>query len=464
MAEEDNKASDQVEGAAPAEQAQDTGPKNKVTVEEAGTLRKRIIIEVPREKLDAKFTEMFGDLGKSALVPGFRIGHAPRRLIEKRFGKEVGNDVRNSLVGEAIGAALEDLKLNTVGEPELKLEEIVLPHEGPLTFHFEVEVGPEFELPEYKGIEVKRPLAEATPEMVDKMLTNYRRAYGKLSVVDGPAAEGDVVTADVKITGEGIDVARPAMEMRVGAFQIEGIILEDLGKTLSGASAGQSRSAKVTVPAVHPTEEWRGKEVTIEFAITQVRRTELAELNDAFAAGAGYGTVEGLRQAIQARLTDDLANQQANAVQEQVAKFLMDNTKLEVPEGVASKHARSLLSRRYMDLLNRGVPQEQIDQNFQQLADSASAQAREDMKLSFILDKIATAENIDVEEAEVNSRIAALAAHSNRRPERLRQELASQGRLLEVVTAMRQDKALAKVVELAKVVDVKPEDQTAESK
>ena len=129
---------DPQEDTADADENTDDLPKCGVAVEDAGTLKKKVTVTVPRERIDAKFDELYGELGHSAQIPGFRIGHAPRRLVEKRFGREVGKDVRNGIIGESIGQALEQAELSTLGEPDLDLEAIELPDDGDLAYSFEV--------------------------------------------------------------------------------------------------------------------------------------------------------------------------------------------------------------------------------------------------------------------------------------------------------------------------------------
>jgi len=175
------------------EEPKDNLPENTVAAEDAGVLRKKVTVTVPRQRIDAKFNEMFGELSKTAMVPGFRIGHAPRRLIEKRFGKEVGEDVRNALVGESIGKAVEKVNLKTLGEPDLDLDKITVPDSGEMTFSFEVEVAPEFTLPQLTGIKVTKPKLELTDQRVDEALEQYRLGQVRYEATDHPAAEGDAV-------------------------------------------------------------------------------------------------------------------------------------------------------------------------------------------------------------------------------------------------------------------------------
>jgi len=452
---------------APAEDDEDTGdglPDNTVTIEDAGTLRKQVSIEVSRQRIDAKFDEMFGELRRSAQVPGFRVGRAPRKLIEKRFGKEVSEDVRNNLVAESIGKALEDAGFKALGEPELTLDEIELPDEGELTFSFEVEVAPEFDLPEYKGLAVTRPVVEITDERVQEAIDTFRRRLARLKPVDEPAAEGDFVVAEVSLKGEGIDQTIPNAELRVAPGMVEGIPLEDLPKALIGKAAGEQAELTAKVPAGHPNEDWREKDVTISFEVKDVKRLELPELTDELAALAGAASADEMRETTRAQLESRVSVEQQRAMRDQICSTLMEKTDFEVPPQAAERSAVRLLQRRCINLMMQGVPREEIERNMDQLELEARQQAGVQMKLTFILGKLADAEGIEVDEGEVNSRIAEIARSQNRRPERLRHELREDGTLETLAVTMREEKAIDKVLELGKITDAKPGDEEEKAK
>ncbi|MCK4601909.1 MAG: trigger factor, partial [Phycisphaerae bacterium] len=422
------------------------GPQNSVSVEDAGTLKKKLTVTVPRAKIDGKFDEMFGELGRTAQVPGFRIGRAPKRLIEKRFGKEVGEDVRNAIIGESIGDAIEKAELKTLGEPDIDLEKIELPEKGDMEFNFEVEVAPEFDLPELKGIKVTKQDLEADDERTGQYIEQLRLSKARFETTDQAAAEGDTVTARATISGEGLETfERPGLTLRVAPGQVEGLPLVDLGGALAGKKAGQAASLKVKVPQAHPNEDWRDKELTVEIDISQVQHRVLPKVDEAFAASAGFESLAEMRQFIASRLEANLAMEAKRAQRNQVCQYLLDNTKLDVPEGAAARHSTRVLQRRYVELLQMGHPREKIDENLTELQAAASQQAQRELKLQFILGKIAEADGIEVNDDEVNARVATMAQSYNRRPEQLRQELAGDGSLAALEVSIREEKALDKL-------------------
>jgi len=458
MAEKTNQGEDnEVEAA--EQDKQDNLPENKVAVEDVGTLKKKIKVTIPRQRIDAKRDEMFGELASTAQVPGFRIGRAPRRLIEKRFGKEVAEDVRNALIGESIGDAIEKTKLKTIGEPDLDLDQIELPEAGDLEFSFEAEVAPEFELPELKGIKVEKPSAEIADERIDAQLAQWAASQATFQQTDEPAKMDDSITAGAKITIEGIEepIESPGLTLRVAPGQIEGIPLLDLGKALEGKKAGDTATLKVNVNEVHPNEQWRGKQATVEITISQVRKRIVANIDDRFAESAGFESLKELREFVRDRAEAQLSANVKRTMHAQVEQYLLDNTDFDLPEGLTRRHTDRLIQRRFVSLLQQGVPRERIDQQLTELQAAAGEQAKRDLKLRFILDKIAEDKDIKVSPDEVNARVAEIARLYNRRPERLRQELAADGSLQQLENALREDKVIGALLAEAEITEAKAE-------
>jgi len=444
----------------PDEQQDDKpqAPEVQISVEETGTLKKKITVTVPAERIGAKQNEMYGELERTAQIPGFRIGRAPRRLVEKRFGKEIAEDVRNAVVGESMGEAIEKSELDTLGQPEIDLEKIDLPEKGELTYDFEVEVKPEFDLPPLEGIEVEKSQIEIDRQRVDQTLEQWRQAHVRYEPTDTPAEQGDLVIAGATISAEGLEpVTKPGLQLRVAPGQIEGLPLVDLADALAGKKAADSVTVEVTAPQAHPDPNWQGKDLTVRIDVSEVRRRVLPELDDAFAAQYGFDSLQQLREQVQRSLESRVHLETQRAMREQICQYLVDQTEFDLPEGLIARHTRDVLKRRYIELLQRGVPREQIDENLTELQTAASEEARRGLKLSFILSKIADERQIQVTPEEINSRVAGIARQYNRRPERLRQELAQDGSLEQVGSTIREEKALDQLLEKAKVTEVSQE-------
>ena len=435
------------------EAEEDKGPDYGVQVDDAGTLKKKVTVTVPAEKIAAKREEMFGELSTSAQVPGFRVGRAPRRLLEKRFGKEVQSDVRNAILGDSLGKAMEKSELKVLGEPDLKLDDIELPEAGELVYSFEVEIAPEFDLPELKSIAVNKPALEVTDERIDDAIERIRLSHAHFEDTDAPAEDHDVAVVAAKITGDGIEETTTTATLHVAPGQIEGLPMLDLGEKLTGKKADDTVELTVKVPDAHPNESWQGKEATVELTINQIRKRVLPDIDDEYAKSMGYDSLAELREGMKARMGIQVQTEVRRAMRQQVDEYLVANTDFELPEGVAKRHAAKLLQRRYVDLLQMGLPQEQVEERMTQMQASVADESRRDLKLSFIMGKIADDRKIDVSEEEVNAQVAYMAQQYSQRPERMRHQLEADGTLDQVVTSIRESKVVEQLLDDAEVTE-----------
>ena len=163
--------------------------KNIVTVEDAGPCKKKIVVEIPEETVKEAIDAQYKELGQATVLPGFRKGRAPRRLLEKRFGKETAEQVKLRLLADSSEAAIKSKELDVLGDPEIDYEHIELPTSGPMKYEFEAEVRPEFELPSLEHIPVTRPQLEVTDEQIDREVDQLRRWSGVWTPKEGGQAD-----------------------------------------------------------------------------------------------------------------------------------------------------------------------------------------------------------------------------------------------------------------------------------
>jgi len=442
------------------EEQQSTIPKNTVTIEPAGPCKKKVAVEIPEEAIRSATDEQYENLRKEAIVPGFRKGRAPRRLLEKRFGKETTEQIKLKLLAEASEAAIKDNELDVLGEPDIDFEKIELPAEGPFKFDFEIEVRPEFDLPPLEGIPVTRTKLEVTNEQVDKEVDQLRKWSG----VWTPREKGDVeledqIIADVILRVEGIEeeakVNNIEIQIRKNGFVGE-VPVENLDELLIGAKTGDTKNTSVEVPKTYFREDYRGKKVEIDISIKDIKWLKPAELNENFLLRFDVKTKEELRQKVHDMLQHRLENQARTEMAEQIYKYLLDNTSFDLPLDIVAEQATTVLKRQYVNLLSRGLPHEQIDEQMEQLRASSEEHAKQQLKTFFIMDKIAEKLEIEVNEEELNGHIAQLAIQREQRPERMREEMQRDGSLAQFKLEIRQTKCISKLLESAQITEKKP--------
>jgi trigger factor len=428
-----------------------------VKVEDAGPAIKKVSVEIPEERIKSKLAKQLKDLRRDASIPGFRQGRAPVKLIERRFGTDIKEQVRRDLISESYGQAVEKNNLQVLGDPEFKeAEKITLPESGPLNYTFEVEVQPEMTLPELTGIAVRKPKIQIKDENVEQAMTNLRQQQGALVPVEDRGIEdGDYLTADVHLKVDGNVVTHQhdaSLVARPGG--IAGIEIADLAQQLAGAKVAETRSINVKVPDNFREEAARGKDAQVEITIKDIKRLELAEITPDFLTDLGFENEQELRDALREQMVERIDFDIAQAQRQQVSDYLLANTAIDLPAKLSAKQSDRVVQRRAMDLLQRGMPREQIAASIEQLRGGAAQEAQRELKLFFILQKIAADQGVDIDEAELNGRIAMLAAQREERPEKLKQDMSKDGSLQNLYIQMREQKALDKVLESAKVEEV----------
>ena len=444
-----------------AEQQQEEDFVYPIRIEDAGPGTKKVSVEIPREKIDSEMEKQFKELRQQAAIPGFRPGHAPQKLIEKRFSSDVKEQVRRSLISESYEQAVEKNKLQVIGEPEFDdPDAIKLPEQGPLSYSFTVEVRPEFTLPDVSNLKVRKPKIEIRDENVDQAMRNLREQQGALvPVEDRGVQEGDYLFADVHIKVDGNVIAHEHDTQLVSrSGKLVGIQVDDLPQQLAEMKPGETRTITAHAPDTHPGEALRGKDVQIEITLKDIKHLELAEINQAFMEDLGFENEQELRDALREQMEQKISDDIQHAMREQVNRYLLENTQFELPERLSTKQADRVVSRRAVNLMMRCVPREQVEANIEQLRGGAQEEAVRELKLFFILQKLAEQQGVDVDEAELNGRIAMLAAQRDERPERLKQEMSKDGTLLNMYLQLREEKAIDKVLAQAQVEEVNVEE------
>ena len=454
----------------PADEASEKDAKSDtevaVTLETLNSVSKRLTIRIPEEKTRRQYAAVLKRAQNETTIPGFRRGRVPPRLLEKRLGVALREDVRNRLVSEAIENAVKEHALKPVGEPRTDPPKIELPDHGPLDFAVEMEVAPEFPLPDLTQFEITKPLLEATNERFELALEHLRRNLGHWEDSPSPAANDDRVVADMRITGEdgALLGTHNNVILPVQAGTIAGIRFDDLAERLNGARPGAEIQLAGTVPNDHIQENIRGRKLAIALTIKQVQRLKVPELNDEMARENGFDSLEDMHNSMRQALQERLAAQIAQIMRDQMSNQLLEKIPLQVPPLLASRLVQFIVRRRAAALVQRGVPPAEVHKRIQNIADMSISEALLELTMFFILSRLAEQFDIDVGEDEIHAEVASLAAVNGQRPEKLRQELLEHGQLETLAIQIRDRKVLDRLVSQSKVREVDEEQWTREVK
>ncbi|MBL4590642.1 MAG: trigger factor [Phycisphaerales bacterium] len=438
--------------------------KNSIKIDDIGPCRKRISIDIPASKVDETLAASYDVVAHEAAIPGFRKGHAPRRLIEKRFGEYVRGEARQRLVSSAYKEAVESNDLKVLSQPSDEIfEDLEIEDGKPVHIEIEVEVMPEFDLPDLKGLKVLKPDAKLPDDLVDKEIEKIGINEGSLDERDKPERgdylTGNAVMKDAQGTEhyniEGAVVRIPEKGDEEG--MILGVIVADFAKQIGLPKEGETKTIKVKGPEQHEMEDIRGKDLTVTFEVVKVYRIVPAPMAD-IVAKFGFTGEEQLREMVGAQLGQRAEVQQQAVMRQQIAKTLADACDFELPAGLTANQAARNLERQRMELMYRGMPPTEVEQKMAELRNASTEQATSSLKQLFILGKVAEQLEVSVEEPEINAQIVRFAMEQGKRPEQLRDELVKNGQIQTLIQQVREHKAIDAVLVDADIEEVSAEE------
>ena len=334
-----------------------------VTVENLSPCKKLMRVEVEAQKVDETFESVTKDFQKAVRLPGFRPGKAPREMVLRQYGKDIEGEVKKKLISDSYRKAVEEQKLDVIGYPDI--EEIQFGRGQVLQFAATLETAPEFVLPEYNGLPVKKEARTVTDADMERALDALRQQQLNFKTVERPAQTGDIAVVSYTGTTDGkpiTDIAPTAkglttqqnfwVEMQSNAF------IPGFADQLQGAKAGEKRTVNVDFPADFVTPELAGKKGVYEVDLVEVKEKVLPALDDAFAKSYGAENVEKLREGVRRDLENELAFSQNKSIRNQIVSSLLNRVNFEVPESVLAHETRNVVFDIVRENQKRGVSRE----------------------------------------------------------------------------------------------------------
>jgi trigger factor len=406
-----------------------------VEIDRRSACERHITVSIPRDDIQRYFDREFSELVDSAQVPGFRPGRAPRKLIEHRFRKDVQDRVKSSLLMDSIAQVSERDDLSPISEPDFNVESIELPDDGPMTFEFDLEVRPEFDVPNWKGLTLEKPVREFSDEDVDRAMQNVLARQGRLVPFDGPASKGDYVSAnflfkdgdkEISRAAEEVVRIRPTLSFRDGR-------VEQFDKVMDGVRAGETRQGEAKITADAPNPDLRGKTIAAFFEVLEVKKLELPEITPQLLKELGdFESVADLRDAIKDSLQRRLVYHQQQRARQQITEQLTVAADWDLPPAMLQRQSRRELQRAVLELKRAGFSDDEIRVRENELRQNISSSTARALKEHFILERIAEEEKLEPSEQEYEEEIYYLAMQSGESPRRVRARL-EKGEMMDVL-------------------------------
>jgi trigger factor len=396
-------------------------PRLQQTVEitDVGPCKKHVKVIVDRAQIDQRLDEKISKLmlEDRPAVRGFRPGKAPRKLVERMYRDQVAEEVKNEVLMASLEQLAEEQKLAPLTPPNLDPYALTLPSEGPFIYEFDVEVRPEFDLPEYKGLKIRRPVHTFTPAEIEKEAKAFLERYGQIVPKEGPAGSepvvelGDYISATVEVFApDGKEITH--LEAQVFKVQ-ERLLLrplgavEDFGKLISGRRAGDVIEAEIK-----PTERFPLAQpgTRMRLKIQEVKTVRLPEPTPEFLASTiGVQSYQELLDIIQNLLRERLEQYQQQEARQQVLEQLLQSVRFDIPQDLLARQTRRLLQRRILELHQEGKSELEIQAQLRQLRREAALTAHHELRSYFLLQKIAEVEKIEINDEDIDQEIQRLA-------------------------------------------------------
>jgi len=441
----------------------------KTEIQNISSTRKQIDVEIDAATVRTVYDRISDNYAKAASVPGFRPGHAPREVVRTRFKDQIRTEVLRELLPDAVQKAVEEHKLEPLGEPELNLENSEgLDHLGqqPIAFNVNVEVLPEIVLGEYKGLEVTRSTRPVKDEDVDRVIESLRENSATLEPVEDRGAQlNDTVTASFH--GKFIDEpdAEPINVEDVDVVLGGQGVVQEITDQLTGTRAEDEKTFTVNYPADFGSKGLAGKQVEYTVKISAVRIKELPELDNDWAQSLGdeIESLEQLRTKVRSDLEQHATNETANKTRGALIRQLVESHEFELPERLVEHQTEHRLESVVRDMIGQGIDPRNPELQWNQARESLKQQASYDLRSSLLLERIAAEEKIEASDQEVEDEINAIAEASRQSPDQVRAILTKQGGERSIAGRLRNRKALDLLVENARVTDEEWKEETDES-
>ena len=426
-------------------------------------------VEVPSSDVAAKRDSITSTYASQAKIPGFRPGKAPKAVIQKRFGKQISDELRDALFGEACDQALEkeNLKVLDFGFPDNLNER----PDGSIAFETKLILAPEFTLPEYKGIEVKAPSPEVTEEELDGQLQTLRERLAEfVDVSDRALQTDDIAVVGFTTTVDGQPLAEVIGEK--GNYLAkrenhwlpikEGSFLPGYAEQLVGLKKGDKKDVTITVGDEFPFEELRGKEITLHTTIEGIKEAKLPEIDDAFAEKLVPGkSLEDIKALIRENMGVEKLKQINEFKVNQIVEHLNKAVSFDLPEEVLQRETQNQANSLVEEGQKQGASDEQMLQQQEEIFSVANRRANTNLRTNFLLQEIAQAENLSVSDADLLQHIQRISEARREPIKKVIKDLQKNRQIQSIRNSMLIGQTIDFLLEQAKVTEVSAEELEA---
>ena len=422
----------------------------KVEVEKQPGSVAKLQIELPAEEVTREWDAVANSFARFAKIPGYRPGKAPRAVIDKRFRKEIQDELTKKLVSKSYHEAVEQEQLRVASLTNI--EDIQFGEDKSMSFRATVVTAPEFELPDYNDIPVQLPAIRVSKTEVEAAIERLRdQSADFVDVPERALQMGDFAVLDFEgsIENKLISEIEPQASKNLQGGKKFWLhlaaenFLPKFCEQLVGQKPGETRLVIVNFPDEFPVKELAGKKADYAVTVREIKQKVLPPVDDALAARlAPDKTLSELRQMIEHDLEHAKEHDAERAKEAQIVKYLHEHIHLELPQALLQNETRRALAELVQRNRERGVTDEMLKEKEKELIDTASGMAAHRLKTNFILHRVAEREKIEVTKEDLDSRIRQEATRYDISPDKMRKELQQRNALDDVTEQVLLGKTL----------------------
>ncbi len=418
------------------------------TVEECQALFE---IEVPKEDIEKMFGEVYNEITKVANIPGFRVGKAPRELIEKHYAENAKEEVLKRMIPEAYKMALEEHGINPVGFPEIS--DVKLESSHPLFFKAKVDTRPKFKIKNYKGIKVEKKIAHIKDEDVDKAIENLRELNAKyVAVEDRPVQFGDYAISDLECFVDGKPIHKKRENIWI--YLDKESLMPGLHENMVGMKKGEERDIDTTLPEKYPDKALAGKAAQYHVLIKEIKSKVLPPVDDEFAKDLRKESLASLKSEVSQGLEKRMKVNAEVEMENQLLKKLVDDNVFSVPQNLLERQLKYMTEDAKERLVQKGFKKEELDKKDNEFREKFKEDAVRQVRLFFILDSISAEEKIEVTAEDVQDAYKSISAQAGRPEQEIRDHYEKEDLVGDLEEKIREGKTVKFLMKEANVVEV----------
>ena len=428
----------------------------EVTIKDIGPCKKHISVVIPEKEVTRYEEKELAEIIDKAEIPGFRVGHVPKQLVKKRFKNELEEQIKRQLLLDSLDRISDDHDLDPIGEPNLDLEGIDFPESGDLEYEFDIEVRPDFEIPDFKSFTLDRDVHDVSEEEIDDHMSRYLSQYGELVDKEGGAEPEDYITAAVEFTQDDRTLNKSSSEvMQVkSVLRFEDTELKDFDKLMAGAKVDDVKETEVVISSEAESLEMRGETIKVKFSIKEVRRLDIPEFDGDFMERINVESEEALRDSLADTLVRQQDYRQRQSARKQIREKMIEASDWDLPEDLVLRQVDNSLRRETLEMQQAGFSKQEILSRQNEMRQDAISSTRDALKEHFILDKVADEQKIEISEQDLETEIMMMAYQRGENPRRMRAQLVKNGMMENLDAQLKERHAIDFILDQVQYKDL----------